>query len=425
MTQNNNMLFPAEEERAVLGAMLIDNDSVFDIVTMLKPSDFYDLKHRAICEAIFAVHHRREPIDLLVVCAELERRGKLKTVGGPAYVAELISAVPSALNAAAYARIVKTTSQRRALRDVAVKIAELTTSEEEPVQAAAQIISELSSIAIGIGKRTVLTMSDVANSVIDEVLNGDDSIPTGFGTLNLMRGQITLVAARPGIGKSTFLQNVAQYVAKSGKHVVFVTLEMSPEEIMRRMLTAEGYISNARKIREDELDNFFRGLGELEQLPLSFIYDSLTISEICAQIEALHARKPVDLVVVDYIQLVRSSTRQNTRTDEISEVVVGLIGLAIKTNAAILCAAQFNRAMEQRSDSTPLLSDLGESGSLERNASMVLAIHNNDYTAQTVKPGQIIQSDILVLKNRHGPLYKFTLGFMPAKNKFVNLHVEK
>ncbi len=394
-SSSRDHLVPAnpEAEQAVLGSVLIDPDAVIRIAAFLKAEDFYQEKNGWIYQAILDLHERREPADFLTVTDELDRRRQLDEVGGPAYVMDLINAVPTAIHVEYYARIVERTSVLRKLIRAAGQIAQIAyeeTSEDigEVVDRAEQIVF---SVAERRAKRDLVSVRELMGSVVDRIdylyhHRGEIlGVPTGFKLLDKMLGglqksDLIILAARPGFGKTSLAISLAQNAArKYGKRIAVFSLEMSNEQLVQRMLAAETGIDSQR-LRlgdiqgEEEWHKLMEAAGALSEAPI-FIDDTPAVSamELRTKARRLYAEHDLDLIVVDYLQLMQGDRRSENRVQEISAISRGLKGLARELNIPVLALSQLSRAVESRQDKRPILSDLRESGCLSGDSLVVMA----------------------------------------------------
>ncbi len=371
-----------EAEEALLGSLLIDPEAIFRVSPFLRPEDFYIVKNGWIYEAILALHDRREPADFVTVCDELERQGRLDEVGGPAYISSLINAVPSAIHAEAYGRIVERTAIRRRLIAAAGQIASLAYEESEDVE---EVLDRAEQTLFGVSQqrlaRDLVPIHQVVADYFDRIQylyehRGEPlGVPTGFIDLDrllggLQRSDLIIVAARPGLGKTSLLLSIALNAArKLRQRVAIFSLEMSAEQLVQRLISAETGIDSQRlrtgDLREDEWPRFVQASGALSETMI-FIDDTPAISAMQLRTKArrLYAEHGLDLIMVDYLQLMSGDFRAENRVQEVSYISRALKGLARELNVPVVAASQLSRAVEQRHDKRPLLSDLRESGCL-------------------------------------------------------------
>lgn len=372
-----------EAEEAVLGSLLIDPDAIIHISTFLKPADFYIERHAWVYEAINDLHERREPADLVTLSDELERRGQLGEIGGAAYLTSLINTTPTSIHAEYYARIVERTAVLRRLIDAAGKIAQLAYQDTEDVGA---VVDRAEEIIFGISERRVERDLRPIRQVLDAYYDRVEylyqhqgeviGIPTGLADLDkllggLQRSDMVVVAGRPGMGKTSVALSIALQAARQRqKRVAMFSLEMSDEQLVQRLVSAETGIDSQRlrlgNIKPDEWPTFYQAIRLLSETSI-FIDDTpaITALELRAKARRLHAEHGLDLLIVDYLQLMSGgTTRGENRQQEISFISRSIKGLARELNIPILALSQLSRQVESRADKRPMLSDLRESGCL-------------------------------------------------------------
>lgn len=425
-----------EAEEAVLGSLLIDPEALFRVSPFLNPDDFFIQKNGWIYGTILSVHERREPIDFVTVCDDLERQGRLEEIGGAAYVTQLINAVPSAIHVEAYGRIVEQDAIRRRLINAASRIAQLAYQEDQDVDLtvdrAEQALFSVSERRI---TRDLAPVQEVIRRYYDRIEYLYDhqdepmGVPTGFIDLDrllggLQRSDLILIAARPAVGKTSLGLSVARYAADVGQHVAIFSLEMSGEQVVQRMVAAETGIDAQRlrlgDLREREWPLFVQATGRLSDLPL-FIDDTPSISVLQMRTKArrLHAEHGIDLILVDYLQLMTAGDmRTESRVQEVSYISRSLKGLARELDVPLLAVSQLSRAVEQRSEKVPILADLRASGSLEQDADVVMFIYRDEmYNADTDRPHI---AEIIIAKHRNGPTGKIQLFFRERLAQFLD-----
>jgi replicative DNA helicase len=370
-----------EAEEAVLGSLLIDPEALFRVSPFLKGEDFYIQNNAWVYEAILALHERREPIDFVTLCDELERRGQLEEVGGAAYITRLINAVPSAIHVEAYGHIVEQAAIRRRLISAASQIAQLAYQEAEDVdQTVDQAEQALFSVSQRRITRDLAPIQDVIRRYYDRIEylyahRGEPlGVPTGFADLDRLLGGLQhsdfiIVAARPSVGKTSLCLSMARNAARFGQRVAVFSLEMSAEQNVQRLVAAETGIDSQRlrlgDLKEEEWPLFVQSTGKLADLPI-FIDDTPSISALQLRTKArrLHAEHGLDLIVVDYLQLMAGDVRSENRVQEVSYISRSLKAIARELDVPVLAASQLSRAVEQRTDKRPVLADLRESGCL-------------------------------------------------------------
>ena len=402
-------------EQSVLGGMLLSKDAIADVVESLRASDFYKPAHETIYEAILSLYGHGSPADAITVADELKKRGELTRVGGASYLHTLIASVPTAANAQYYAEIVKEHAIMRRLIEAGTKIAQLGYANETEVDTLVdQAQAEIYAVTDGNAKRP----------------DGVYGVPTDFIELDeltggLHGGQMIVIAARPGVGKSTLALDIARSAAiHHHMATVFFSLEMSRTELAMRILSAEGKISMGR-LKKGDLDtegwtNLATLQGRIDSAPL-FIDDSpnMTLMEIRAKCRRLKQRNDLKLVVLDYLQLMSSGKKVESRQQEVSEFSRSLKLLAKELDVPVIALSQLNRGSEQRTDKRPMVSDLRESGSIEQDADMVILLHREDmYNPESDRVGE---ADMIIAKHRGGPTRTIPLAFSGKYSRFNNM----
>ena len=430
-----------EAEEAVLGALLIDADAIIRVSTIVKPEDFYREKSGWIYAAALALHDRHEPIDFVTICDELERKGRLDPVGGPAYLTGLINAVPTSVHAEHYAAIVQRAAIRRRLIEAAGQIAALAYKEEddldEVVDRAEQAVFSVSSARLS---RSVVPLRSAVSDYYDRVeyLNQHRGqmigLPTGFARIDailggLQRSDMIVLAARPSMGKTSLALTIAHTAARRfGQRVLVFSLEMSSEQVVERLMSAGAGIDSQHlrrgEIADDEWGRFVATTGSLSELAV-YIDDTpgISILEMRTKARRLHAEVGLDLIVVDYLQLMRADGRHENRQQEVSAISRGIKALARELNIPILAVSQLSRGVEARADRRPILSDLRESGSIEQDADVVLFIYRDElYNENTERRGI---ADVIIAKHRHGPTGSVSLLFCKSTASFVDAELRQ
>jgi len=425
-----------EAEEAVVGAVLINPEAYLDLAQFLQPDDFYIVRHRWIWEAFARLHEKRVPLDFLTISEELESAGQLAEIGGPAYLTALLNQVPTSLHAEAYGHMVEAAALRRRLLTAANQIATLAYNEQESVEnvieGAEKSIFNVSERRL---KKDMLPISTVLSSYYDRIRElskrPEDifGVPTGFIDLDrmltgLQPSDLVIIAGRPGQGKSGFLLSAAKNAAlMHKKNVAIFSLEMSNEQVVQRLLAQETGIDSQRlrngKLKDDEwslLNHAVEVLGDthiyLDDTP------AITPLSLRTRCRRLHMEFGLDLIILDYIQLMGGDMRNENRVQEVSYISRNLKALARELNVPVLAAAQLSRAVEQRTDKRPVLSDLRESGSIEQDADIVMFIYRPDqYEKDTAKNNV---AEIIVAKHRNGPTGSVELIFLSHLAKFVD-----
>ena len=424
-------------EQSVLGGMLLSKDAIADVVESLRASDFYKPAHETIYEAILSLYGHGSPADAITVADELKKRGELTRVGGASYIHTLIASVPIAANAQYYAEIVKEHAIMRRLIEAGTKIAQLGYANETEVDTLVdQAQAEIYAVTDGNAKEDYVSFSEALEETINEIdansnrPDGVYGVPTDFIefdelTGGLHGGQMIVIAARPGVGKSTLALDIARSASIHHQMTtVFFSLEMSRTELAMRILSAEGKISMGR-LKKGDLDtegwtNLATLQGRIDSAPL-FIDDSpnMTLMEIRAKCRRLKQRNDLKLVVLDYLQLMSSGKKVESRQQEVSEFSRSLKLLAKELDVPVIALSQLNRGSEQRTDKRPMVSDLRESGSIEQDADMVILLHREDmYNPESDRVGE---ADMIIAKHRGGPTRTIPLAFSGKYSRFNNM----
>ena len=424
-------------EQGVLGAMMLSKDAIADVVETVRGTDFYRPAHETIFDAVIDLYGRGEPADAVTVSAELQRRGELARVGGAPYLHTLVASVPVAANAGYYAEIVREKAILRRLVSAGTKIVQIGYAGEGEVEAIVDTAqAEIYDVTQKRTSEDYAPLSEIMEATLDEIeaigARGGQmtGVPTGFADLDALTnglhpGQMVIVAARPGVGKSTLGLDIARSASiQHGMPSVIFSLEMTRTEITMRLLCAEAKI-NMHHMRnghmsDDDWARLARKMGEVSNAPL-FIDDSphLTMMEIRAKARRLRQRHDLRLVIVDYMQLMQSGKRVESRQLEVSEFSRQMKLLAKELNVPVVAISQLNRGPEQRTDKRPLLSDLRESGSLEQDSDMVILLHREDvYDRESPRAGE---ADLIVAKHRNGPTQTVTVAFQGRYSRFVDM----
>ena len=427
-----------EAEQAVLGSMLTDKDAVISAIEVLKEEDFYRTDNRAIYEAILNLYNRAEPIDIITVKAELESIGKFEQVGGLTYLASLPDKVPTTANAMKYIKIVEEKSTLRSLIKTANEIIELgydPTEDVEDIMESAE--KKIFNIMQNKDKKGYAPIQDIlveSFNQLEELYNRKQHItgvPSGFieldyKTAGFHGSDLVLIAARPAMGKSAFALNIATNAAvRANVPVVIFSLEMSKEQMVNRILCSEAMV-DSNKVRTGKLeeDDWTKLAGSIGPLSDSEIYiddtPGISVSEIRAKCRKLKIEKDIGLVVIDYLQLIQGSNKRNgSREQEISEISRSLKILAKEINVPVIALSQLSRAVEQRPDHRPMLSDLRESGAIEQDADIVMFLYRDDYYNKESEKKDI--AEVIIAKHRGGSLGTVELLWLGSYTKFVNL----
>ncbi|MGC9357189.1 MAG: replicative DNA helicase [Anaerolineae bacterium] len=428
-----------EAEEAVIGALLIDPEGIFRVLSFLRAEHFYLQKHRWLYEAIVSLHERREPIDFLTLTTELENREHLEAVGGAAYVARLIDSVPSAINIESYARMVEQTFVRRRLLNTAGEIARLAHDEDRPItEVVDRSERALFAISQQRASRDLRPIQEVLSNYREHLYNlyahrGEImGVPSGFPDIDKLlggfqRSDLLILAARPGVGKTSLMLTFALKAAEMDRTVAIFSLEMSAEQIVQRMISGLSRIDAQRlrlgTLEEEELSRFEEAVGHLADLHI-YIDDTpaLTPIQLRTKCRRLHSEHKLEAVYVDYLQLMTSGTRVENRVQEVSYLSRSLKSLARELDVPVMTASQLSRAVEQRQDKRPVLSDLRESGSIEQDADVVMFIYRDVlYNPATQDPNI---AEVAIAKHRSGPTGMVQLLFKNRYTQFLSLSRE-
>ncbi|QZA33005.1 replicative DNA helicase [Hydrogenibacillus sp. N12] len=430
-----------EAEQALLGAILLDGEAIVAVSDFVRPDDFYRPAHGKIFAAMLAVAESGEPIDAVTVAAELKQRGALEEIGGAAYLAELQAMVPTAAHAAYYAGIVAEKALLRRLIQAATRIVERAYDEADDVETIlAEAEKDILALSGERSRQGFVRLRDILTETyvrLDRLARREGTLTglaSGYDDLDrltsgLQKSDFIVVAARPSVGKTAFALNIAQNVAvRGGAPVAIFSLEMSSEQLAQRMLAAEAMI-DGHKLRtgsfspdDPDWEKLIAAIDVLSRAPI-YIDDTpgLTVFAMKSRLRRLMRETgPLGLIVVDYLQLIAGRGRPGeSRQQEISEISRQLKGLAREFEVPLLALSQLSRAVEQRQDKRPMLSDIRESGSIEQDADVVAFLYRDDYYHPDTDEPNVVE--VIVAKHRNGPTGKVRLAFLKEYNKFVNL----
>src|SRR6187455_3122923 len=428
-----------EAERSVLGAILVQNDAFNLAAQVLKGEDFYRDAHRRIFDGMAALSERSHAIDFVTLKEELSRTGNLDDVGGPSYVASLADGVPRATNLEYYAKIVKEKATLRNLIYAANKIvADAYGAEQESDLILDEAEGAIFAVADDRLKAGFVSMRDLVHSTYPKIEQLFEQkrlitgVPTGFADLDgmtrgLQPGDLVIVAARPSMGKTSLVLNIAQYVAAQPDLTVgFFSLEMSKESLFIRMLTSEAQIDSHRlmsgAIGHKDYGKISHALESLSGMRL-YIDDTANIGvlEMRAKSRRLQSEHGLNLIIIDYIQLMSGRGRFENRTLELASISRSLKGLAKELSVPIIILSQLSRAPESRSDHRPQLSDLRESGALEQDADVVIMIYRDDAYNREPNNPEAGTAELILAKQRNGPTGVVRLAFLREQTRFANL----
>lgn len=427
-----------EAEESVLGAILIDKDSIIAVAEFLRPECFYKDAHERIYRAILKLYEDREPIDIITLTAKLKKGGDLEKVGGTAYLTELANAVPTSANIEGYGKIVTENYTKRKLISIASKVSEMAFDAKSEVK---DILDkseqEIFSISQANAKRNFITLkSALAESFdrLDELhksSSGLRGVSTGFTDLDnklagMQKSNLLILAARPGKGKTALVLNIAQHVAVENKIPVgMFSLEMSKEELVDRLLVYQADVDAWRlktgKLSDDDFTRLSDAMGELAEANL-FIDDTpgITILEMRTKARRLQVEKGLGLLIVDYLQLADPGRKFDNRVQEVSIISQGLKNLSRELKVPILAVSQLSRAVEARGDKIPQLADLRESGAIEQDADVVMFLYRPEEESESTSTGRI-PVKLLIAKHRNGPTGEIDLLFRGDRIRFYGM----
>ena len=427
-----------EAEQAVLGAMLIKQEAIVEAQEILSADDFYREAHRVVYGAMEELFSQHEAVDLVTLTEQLRKSGTLDKVGGVSFVTALANSVPTAANVVYHAKIVKEKAELRRLIDAATQIAGKAYEDEDDVE---NIMDEAERKILAIAANQVRgTFEPIADILINAIARAEDlyenqggltGISTGFKDLDqltsgLQPSDLVLVAARPSMGKTAFTLNIATYAALHESSVAFFSLEMSKEQLVQRMLCSEGGIDSQRlrtgQLLDDEWDQLIATADKLSRAKI-YIDDTpgIAVMELRSKARRLKAEHGLDLVVIDYLQLMqgRGSRNGDNRQQEISEISRSLKALARELKVPVVALSQLSRSVESRQVKKPMLSDLRESGSLEQDADIVMFLYREDYYDQETENKNI--TDVIIAKHRNGPIDTVKLFFHKEYTRFRSI----
>lgn len=433
MSQNTNKQDApqnVEAEASLLGAILIDSDAIVKIADTVTAEDFYDPRHKHVYDAISRLYERREPIDVLTLADQLKNTGVLEIIGGPAYLTELTNFVPTAAHVEQYAEIVAQKALRRRLITASQDMVELGYDESKSLK---ELIEDAESRLFKVSEQHVKQSLVSIETILSESFERLDDlhkdkqkirgIPTGYRDMDemlagLQRSDLFILAARPAMGKTAFVLNLAHNVAVQAKEPVLIfSLEMSKEQLVDRLLSMESGVDawalRTGNLTDADFEKLSHAMGTLSEAPI-YIDDTpgITVSDMRTKARREAHQHPLGLVIVDYLQLMSggsSYSNQANRVQEISEISRGLKGMAREINVPLIALSQLSRSVESRSPQIPQLADLRESGSIEQDADIVAFLYREDYYNPETDRQNIM--DVLIKKHRNGPVGGVELYF--------------
>jgi replicative DNA helicase len=417
--------------------MFLEKESIFRAMEILRPGDFYKDAHRLIYQTVLDLTNRGEPVDLVTVTEELRQKNQLEKIGGITYLTELAGSVPTAAHVEFYARIVEEKSLLRQLIRAATEIVTLGYDSQDEVN---NIIDQAEHLIFSIANRragrTVVNLKNILIETFEQIEKLYESrgavtgVPTGFNDLDRLTAgfqpsDLIILAARPSMGKTTFALNIAEYAAVNLKlPVVVFSLEMSKEQLAMKLLCSEAGVDNQRirtgNLQEEDWPRLSHALGRLSE-SVMFIDDSpsLSVLDVRAKARRIKADSGLSLIIVDYLQLMQGPKRIENRQQEVSEISRGLKALARELSVPVIALSQLSRAVEQRQNKRPTLSDLRESGSLEQDADLVCFLYREDYYEPETEKKNI--TEFIIAKHRNGPLGTVEFLFQKEYSKFLSL----
>lgn len=426
-----------EAEQSVLGAMLIEREAISRVAELLRPEDFYREAHRLIYNAILDLYNKNEAADLITITEQLKKADKLEAVGGISYISSLANSVPTAANVSYHAKIIEEKALLRQLINAATYIAGMGYEATDEVTS---ILDEAEKTILGVSNRKVTGAFSPVKSIIMEAFDkieqlyaskgGITGLTTGFRDLDkltagLQPSDLILIAARPSMGKTAFVLNLARNVAiKEKKTVAFFSLEMSKEQLVQRLLCAEAPI-DAQRLRIGDLkdEDWKRLVQAAERLSAASIYiddtPGITVAELRAKSRRLKVEQDLKLIVIDYLQLMSGPSgggKNENRQQEISEISRSLKSLARELHVPVIALSQLSRGVESRQSKKPMLSDLRESGSLEQDADIVAFLYREDYYNPETENKNL--TEIIIAKHRNGPVDTVVLNFQKQFTRF-------
>lgn len=426
-----------DAEKSLLGAILIDEEVLIDVAEIVKPIDFYDKRHAAIYGGIIRLFEKHSPVDLLTLTDELSKKNELDSVGGASYLSELTNHVPTAAHAKSYAEIVSQAAVRRRLIKASSDISELAFNEDLTVpELLGQSEAELFGVSDASLKNDLTSIEDILDQSferIDELFRNKGQlrgIRTGYRDLDnitagLQRSNLIILAARPAMGKTTLVTNLAYNVATiEKKPVLFFSLEMSKEQLIDRMLAdaagVDSWNIQTGNLSEEDFSKLSDAMGEMAEAPI-YIDDTpgITALELRTKARRLAHDGELGLIVIDYLQLLEPTTKTGNRVQEVSEISRSLKLIARELNVPVIALSQLSRQVESREDKRPQLADLRESGSIEQDADIVMFIYREAYYNPETERENI--TDLIIAKHRQGAVGTIELYFHPERLRFMSL----
>jgi replicative DNA helicase len=425
-----------DAERAALGAVLLEGrEALPRVVEVLRPPDFYTEAHRTIFETMLRLFDRGEPVDLITLSEELRRLGQLEFVGGPPALAQLVEEAAIAAHLPAYSHIVRDRAILREMIQICTQIIHQAFEAKDDVQA---FVDDAERRIFGLAERRLEGSAVPIRAILNDTFKYIETLyerkehVTGLATglvkldemtAGLQPSDLILIAGRPSMGKTAFALSIAQYIGVALRaRVLILSLEMSSQQLVQRMLSSEGKVNSLAvrtgRLQMSDWNRLTAAAGRLSEAPI-FIDDSpgLTVLEVRAKARRLKAEHGLDLVIIDYLQLMRGRSATESRQQEISEISRSLKALAKELNVPVVALSQLSRAIETRGDNTPRLSDLRESGALEQDADVILFLHRPSRDGDEIRK----TAEVHIGKQRNGPTGKVEVAFLSDFARFENL----
>ena len=441
-SESANLKVPPQSldaEKSLLGAVLIDDNVLADVSDKLKPMDFYDNRHETIFASMMRLYEKHKPVDLLTLSDDLQSKNQLETVGGSSFLTELTNYVPTAAHATAYAEMIRGKAVRRRLIKASAELAELGYDEDKSIEELlGQAEADLFSVSDASLKQDLVSLESILAESFDRIeelhrnkgsLRG---VATGYKdfdakTAGLQKSDLLILAARPAMGKSTFVSNLAYNVASQQKKaVLFFSLEMSKDQLVDRMLAdvsgVDAFNIRTGNLSETDFGKLSDAMGEMAEAPI-FIDDTpgMSVLEMRTKARREAHNQPLGLIIIDYLQLMQGSGRNNSdnRVQEVSEISRGLKLIARELDVPVIALSQLSRSVESRHPQIPQLADLRESGSIEQDADLVMFLYREDYYNPETENQHV--TDLIIAKHRNGPTGKIQLYFHPERLRFMSL----
>ena len=436
LIQQKTQPFNIEAEISVLGSMLLDNEAINLVTEILRTDNFYKTSHQHIFDTIVNIYNKNNAVDLVILKDELKKQSLLEKVGGAEYLMELEESVPLASNVEYYAKIVREKTIKRDLITATAKIQQEAYNDslesEELLDVAEKEIFDITQRKFS---SPTIKLFNILHDTFDHISNLHDregrltGISTGYYDLNditsgLQKSELIVIAARPSMGKSSLVLNIAEHAgAKEKKPTLIFSMEMSAQQVAQNMLCStakiDAHLLRTGKLDDNQFSNLSLAMGDLLESEI-FIDDTpgLGLLELRAKARRLKLQHNIQMIIVDYLQLMEARKAEN-RQQEISSISRGLKALARELEVPVIAVSQLNRSVETREGHTPRMSDLRESGSIEQDADVIILLHREDYYDPTKRPGEV---DLNIAKQRNGPTGKITLTFLRNILRFEDYH---